>query len=614
MYIVQMADLHIGSSTKTNPEEKELLSKSAELINNTIPEGETVLLCLCGDIIDSKGLGAGDAEAGRRYAEAATLLKRFKKSIEDNYTLIVKCCPGNHDITHLDELWKFVETVDYGAYSLTKDKLNKCYTIVVQDTAIIFVNSCDGNQYEKGSIDYDALEKELIDAGQGNKIVVLHHTVMSMFDEDSSPIRNAAKLVNLIDKYDVIGVLHGHIHGREILSLGQNQCRIIGTGALLSRGNPNVNSQFNIIKIKNSIICSIKNCRYLADGGNNPWDIKELNNIGINNVFKGKTFSKIYKDLIDALDVLSPIYNLRIEVRSTYHEFVNDLDKHISGEKLRIGKKEWPYIELAKMWQAAEVPDELYFNHGAYFKAYYNDNEKNGIDYVVDELKKKPTSSRVVLSTYSMKDIIGSLDDQEYLPSLESIQFGIDGEKLIVHMHLRALEAEQFLRINICEIEYLVKRLRDSSVSFEKVEIIISAFRVQKISKFHCFIKAEIDAMDVTKLASIVDHGYFSKLYELIDEKKDVQETVIKMDGIRTVHKAMINSNDTAEEMGKGKIYGEELIENIGQVLELYSKLDSKHKNSSIQGESEKNLEEKIATKLDSVLKSIKELENETTS
>ena len=150
MYIVQMADLHIGSSTKTNPEEKELLSKSAELINKTIPEGETVLLCLCGDIIDSNGLKARGKEAKCRYTEATDLIKSFKKDIEDNYTLIVKCCPGNHDTTHIDELWEFVQSVDDEFRSLTKDKLNKCYTIEVQGTAIIFVNSCNFSYKECG--------------------------------------------------------------------------------------------------------------------------------------------------------------------------------------------------------------------------------------------------------------------------------------------------------------------------------------------------------------------------------------------------------------------------------------------------------------------------------
>ena len=54
MYIIQMADLHIGSDEATNPAEKEFLEESVELIKKTIPRDEKILVCICGDIIDSK--------------------------------------------------------------------------------------------------------------------------------------------------------------------------------------------------------------------------------------------------------------------------------------------------------------------------------------------------------------------------------------------------------------------------------------------------------------------------------------------------------------------------------------------------------------------------------
>ncbi len=611
MYILQMADLHIGSSAQTNPEGKEIFLRSAELIKREIPSNETILVCLCGDIIDSKGLKDGeksDKDAGKRYAEAAKLINEFKNGIEDEYNVIIKCCPGNHDTTHMDELWDFVKKIDTDNTSLSKTKLSKCYTVEIEDlgTKIIFVNSCKGNQFEKGCIDYDTLEQELINSGEDNKkIIVLHHTVMSMFEEDNSPIRNAAKLVNLIDKYDVIGVLHGHIHGREILSLGQNQCKIIGTGALLSRDNTNVNSQFNIIELKNNIFLKILNCRYQADGGNAPWDIKDLNNSGIDNVFTGNTFSKTYRKLMDTLNVLTPIYNMRMEIKTTYEEFVDDLEKLLYEDKLKIGDKEWSYFDLAKMWQADEVPDELYFNHGSYFKI----GEKSGIDYVIEALKKKPTSNRILLSTYNMKNVEDSLDDKEYLPSLESIQFGNHGEKLIVHMHLRALEAKQFLKINICEIDFLLKELRDNAIVFEEVEILISAFRVQRLEKFHCFLKSEIDVMDSEDLITVVNYKDFSKLYQLIQEKKDGQETVIKTNGLELVYRAMKASNKGMRKNGEKEIYSEELIGLFEQVLDTYEKLDKLHKTFSIERDEEKSYEKEIDSLLEKIMISIKELE-----
>lgn len=609
MYIVQMADLHIGSSSATMPAEEEFFLKSAELIENQIPLNETILICLCGDIIDSKDVGSGtNEETEERYEKAASLINNLKNRVKEKYNVIIKCCPGNHDATHMDNLSEFISKID--DEPPLEEKVEKCYMVEIkeEEPKFIFVNSCKGNQFEKGCIDYKALEQELINSGQDNKkIIVLHHTVMSMFEEDSSPIRNAAKLVNLIDKYDVIGVLHGHIHGREILSLGQNQCKIIGTGALLSRNNPNVNSQFNIIELKNNMFLKILNCRYLADGGNEPWDIKDLNNFGMDNVFSGRTFSKTYRKLMDTLNVMTPIYNMRLEIKNTYKEFAEDLEKLLYKDKLKIGDKGWSYFKLAEMWQANAVPDELYFNHGYYFKT----EGMSGIDYVVEALKKKPTSNRIVLPTYNMKNIMESLDDKEYLPSLASIQFGKHGEKLIVHMHLRALEAKQFLKINICEIEYLLKQLKEKAISFEEVEIVISAFRVQKKEKFHCFLKSEIDVLTPTKLSAIVSCKNFPKLSRLFKEKRDGQETVIKTQGIETVYRAMKDFNMESAEVGEKEVYSKEVLGLLEQVLDVYEKLDKIHKTESIQSDQEKFYENKIDNLLEEIIKSIEKLQGE---
>lgn len=54
MYIIQMADLHIGSSIATEPDAANFFLQSAEFIKREIPQNEKILICLCGDIIDSK--------------------------------------------------------------------------------------------------------------------------------------------------------------------------------------------------------------------------------------------------------------------------------------------------------------------------------------------------------------------------------------------------------------------------------------------------------------------------------------------------------------------------------------------------------------------------------
>lgn len=601
MYIIQMADLHIGSSKPTVPSETEIILKSAELIKAKIPKEETILICLCGDIIDSKDLGSeASVETKRRYNEAIELIENFKEELtKEGYKIVVKCCPGNHDATHMDELYNFVKKVDTNPP--LKTKLQQCYTVEVEgsETKIIFVNSCKNKEFKKGCIDYTALEDELQNAQYEKKIIILHHTVMSMFEEDDSSIRNAAKLVGLIDEYNVIGVLHGHIHGREILSLGKNHCKIIGTGALFTRENSNVNSQFNIIKLKKNIFCKILNCRYNADGGDEPWNTFEMNRVDTENILVSSQFSKAYKQLMDRLDVKTPIYNMRMEIENTYEQFLADLREFFAADKFQIGDREFSYFELAEKWQAEEIPEELYFNHGSYFKI----GGKSGIDFVAEQLKNKPSSNRIVLPTYNIENVNESLDDTNYLPSLVSIQFGKHGKMLIVHMHLRALEAKRFLKINICEIRYLLEKLKDRAIEFEQVKIIISAFRVQKRERFSCFLKAEIDKMDHDDLVIDVDRKKFSKLCNLFQEKKDATETITKVHGIQTVYDAMqkVNKRDAAE--GKKQIYNADILETLEKVLIVYGQLDMIHKTSSISSEKEKLYEKQIVALLESIIK-----------
>lgn len=606
MYIVQIADLHIGSTILTTPKESDFLLKSAELIKKEIPQKETILICLCGDIIDSKGLLQGTSdESKKRYNNAIELIQRFEKNLKKEYNIIIKCCLGNHDVTHVDDLIGFIKEVDGDPPS--RKELQECYTVEIDnvETKIIFVNSCDGDQIEKGRINYDTLEEELKNSGQSNKkILVLHHTIMSMFDEDNSSIRNAAKLVNLIDAYNVIGILHGHIHGREVLNIGKNQCKIIGTGALFSRDNPNVNSQFNIIELNKNKFLKILNCRYLADGGNEPWDIKNLNDLETASIFKGDKFSEIYKELLDTLEILTPIYNLRIDIKTTYQEFISDIDIFFYDDKLKRGDIEWLYPVLGEMWQATEVPEELYFNHGTYFKM----GETSGIDYVASELKRKPTSNRIVLSTYNMGDIIQSLDDKNYLPSLASIQFGKDEDKLIIHMHLRALEAKRFLKINICEIYYLLKKLKEKSIEFEKVEIIISAFRVQKKEKFHCFLKSKIDVIEPEKLSAMVSYKRFPKLSQLFKEKRDARESITISRGIKSVYLAMKASNEENVRDGKEIEYNQEILRLLEGTLNIYEELDKIHRSVSVYNEEEEKYENEIDDLLEKIVNELEGL------
>ena len=85
MYIIQMADLHIGSE-KNEGSEKKILDKSIDEIKSIIPQGAEVLLCLCGDIIDSEKIPDEKAVCDR-YEKAGDLIKNFVTNLEDDYKI-----------------------------------------------------------------------------------------------------------------------------------------------------------------------------------------------------------------------------------------------------------------------------------------------------------------------------------------------------------------------------------------------------------------------------------------------------------------------------------------------------------------------------------------------
>ena len=607
MYIVQMSDLHIGSLAKTVPGEEEFFHRCLDLIKEKIPSGEDILLCLCGDIIDSRNLSADDTEeAKKRYDDAAELMDLCKEELGGAYQVSIRCCPGNHDITHAGELYGFCKKL--GGKDITLEQLLSCYAYSMGQESgyCIFVSTCMGNQYEVGRIDYKALEEQLRKLPrESSKILVFHHTIMSMYDEDASSIRNAAKLLVLIDKYNITGVLHGHIHGRESLTLGRNQCNVIGTGALFTRNNPNINSQFNIMRYKNGQIIDIRNYRFNADGGYEPWDVVDLDKTIYENNFEGKTFSEVYERLIGRMDGVTPLYNVAIQMKSSYLEFDSNIQEYLRDDYLEVAGKKYDYFSLAKMWEASKVPPELYYNHGSYFKS----GGRSGIDFVREQLLKRPDSNRIILSTYNMDETANSQDNTSFLPSLESMQFGLDVQQkeLLVYIKFRALEADKFLKITICEIAYILRDLQKKSVEFNKVRVSIQAFRVRRIDLNNCFMKSRIDLRPVRSLGAKINHGKLEELCTLLEEKRAGMESITRMRGIRIILEAMKASN---REGGKDAPvhYSSEIIGYFDEILKIHQKLEHIHKSSAYR-EDEKRYEERIDSLLEQAIQGLKKLE-----
>lgn len=609
MYIIQVADLHIGSKVKCQETEIEIMSKGIEQIKERIPNGEKILVCVCGDVIDSKDLTKNNkVVVQERYAEAADLFRYMMKSLADDYDVKMQFCLGNHDVTHINE---FVESIVEFDAGITKEKLEKGYFLEWEGTYYIFANSCHGGQYEYGSIDYKTLEKHLKELPKDKpKILILHHTVMSMYEKDASSIRNSAQLLSIIQNNNVIGILHGHIHGRESFLIGKEKCRIIGTGAFFSRNYPNVNSQFNIIELKPYVFKEISSYVYMADDriSAKQWMKISSDSDGDDNYFRGTSFEDVYKKLINVLAVKKVLNNVVLQINCSYTEFVSDLEFFLGNDKLCMGQKRYSYFELAEMWESITVPQSLYFNHGSYFKVQDEDEGKiedvHAIQYIARQLKAKPTSNKAVLTTYDTSIIAQKSKGNEYFPSLLSIQFSLDakGDTLYVHMYLRALEAERFLKINICEINWLVGRLKEQNVTFDKVDIAISAFRVQSKERFSCFLKADIDQKNNMELGFLVYEGNVTSICRMLNEKKDASETITNVSGIEALCQAMEIANNSS----KSYQYSKKVINKLKETLSIYEKLDELHKRGSVKTNDEERYEQEIREKISEIVNDLK--------
>ena len=606
-YIVQMADFHFGGKNAGGETEKVLFSKMTERIIRDIPAGCEVVFCACGDYIDSKPLPSGtsvrplnDNEINDRYTMAKeAIMASIIEPLQKNFSCKIGLCMGNHDTTHLDAVNRF-------SREIINQNIDKTYSIHLdsENVDLIFLNSCPPGDYTCGRIDYSDLERELKSLSPASaKYFILHHTIMSMDEIDSSSIRQAPQLIKLVDQYSVKAILHGHTHGQYLIRVGTTGCPIIGVGAVYVRDYPNVNSQFNIICCSGGTPIFSKNYQYHADVAMNPGcDGFQTYPVSISketNYFYGNSFSKTYKELVERINAESKLYHVLIHINSSFESFCEDVISNFGKQiELKTYDKEYSYLDLAEMWEAREVDNEvLYFNHGMYYPS--------GVDYIIQELERKTTSSRAVLVTVNTQDILNSSPDA-LLPSLLSIQVGFDQGKntLSVSMNLRALEASRFLKINICEILLIAQKIHER-YPFSQIEIVLSAFRVQIKEGFGCFLKAKLDTdkqlYEITarlaclrlvkskrRIANEID-----PIINLIKDKQQRTETVIETIGIQNLSNVvkttidMLQDSDVKSELN-------DISSTIETLLKLLNQLKLQRERFSEQTDRMDSIEEQI--------------------
>lgn len=603
MFIIQLSDFHMRIDDEEYNSKEKIFERIIEYIHSiTSTKDETILILICGDIIDHKNILKKE-EYQLEYEKALCLLSILKKRLSKN-KLIFAICPGNHDVVDkkLDLFDGFVKDFSKYAYCVCQEVLS----IPSEKTDFIIVNSVLGEDHTRGFIDYDYLEEVIKQSKHENKFLVMHHTLLSMDEKDTSSLINASRLINIIDTYKIKAVFHGHTHGIDGTYIGKTNCLLMGVGAVFSDNYADVNSQFNLFHMSREKIDLAKNYRYNKDAetlGENAFTSLDLLDFFYtkHNYFEEESFSLSYNRLISELKVSqNPLYNITIKGNYAYDHFKRDLETNF----LHLNEIGYTYEELAEKWEAIDCPDELYFNHGQRF-VYQG---KHGIHHVIEHLKNKPTSSRAILSTISTTDVLGKSDDS-MVPSFMSIQFGFDAVNrnvLYVSLNLRALEVSRFLKINICEVYYLINQIRNCPVlNVEKIDLTIHAFRAQIHENFRCFLKSGIDTLSSAALLSLIFRKDYNRLIGLLEDKKSYSESIIIKKGMEELYVALTEMKEFDD------FPSEQMLKNVKIILDAYDCLIAEGEKNSVRTERQENLYKKITQHYDKVISIIKELKRE---
>lgn len=514
--IIQISDLHLDKDTDLDNCIK-IVGRFNEAIKSKVDKDDKLIICTCGDILNK-----ADTDG---FLNAKVIFNYIKDELK-NYDISFEFVPGNHELDEekgdFSGLDNFIKEYTDNQYSYsTTSIINRKY----DDLNIMLVNSIFHRDKKYGCIDIDSIVSELNNI-DGNVILVMHHTMISEYQDDQSQIRDAYKLLRGLDEKNIVGLLHGHTHGYSNIKLLE-ECKVVGVGPFLKKQD-DINLQFNMINIVADKIDEVHNFRYSQDinsyGDSLVYKREDIN------YFKGKELKNLYKNILKSTKEYGIINNFNMNLNTDLSSFIESVEKIFKDS-----------IDIAQSWQLKESPNTLYYNHGEYMHT----NENDSIDYVIDELKRKATSSRAIIPLLRLEDVLKGGDS--FLPSLDSIQFGFMNEEkneLCVTIYMRALEVKNFLPINICEVYLIVKRIQHEIRSIKKINITIFAFRAQYKEKFGCFKKANIDMLESYDIMKYTMKKDINTIIEWLENKLELSETIIHLDGLIHLDESISRDDD----------------------------------------------------------------------
>ncbi|GAU78539.1 metallophosphoesterase [Fusibacter sp. 3D3] len=510
MKILQLSDIHIDSTTDIETVKTKLTKMKESILSRLVP-GEELLICICGDIIDK-----GDSTL---FETACIIFDYMKNDLFSTIAVKFEFVPGNHDLCNnefadFDNFTKRYTEVQY-EYN---DKVNS-HLRAFNGIDVLLSNSTFHKNTKIGMLDIQGLRKL---PSENPTILVVHHTLLSENDGDTSAIRNAYKLMEWAENNNIIAIMHGHTHGYKNILIGET-CRVIGVGPFLKEV-PDINKQFNFIETSEGRIDKVTNYRYSAD-----LDMFTRHDVFIGercNTFTSSSVKDLYDTIVRETKHYKSIYNLKVTLSSEFNSFEKEIQTYFSD-----------IIPVACDWQSQSVPESLYYNHGKYMQS----ESIWGMDYIIQELMNKSTSSRAIIPLIDFNMVANSKD--RFLPSLDIIQFGFADDQrseLFLTLYLRALEVKHFLKINICEAYIMAQQLKDKIRSIQRINLTIVAYKAQYKENYGCFRKAQIDSVTESDLTMSIIEKDFKAVIDMLEEKIDLSETVIQDHGLENLNKALL--------------------------------------------------------------------------
>lgn len=256
---------------------------------------------------------------------------------------------------------------------------------------------------------------------------------------------------------------------------------------------------------------------------------------------EGASFSELARKAVEACNH-GPVLNLVLHASVSRDELDSPF---LDGFKSK-----------ALKWQDPVRPTDLVFNHGEYMMG--------ALDYVVDELRRKPDSNRACAVLLRTSDLIGRGD--EPVPSFLVVQFAVDQAAglLSTTCYYRALEVVEFLPVNLAEAALMSKSVLSGYPGVADVDLTLFAFRAHRTPGFNLFERASLDLAAHYDVYSAVVSGNTDQLATWISSKL-VVESQIETEGLQQLLVAV--------ERQPAGVYSAEVVENLAEAIDAMEQL-----------------------------------------